>query len=148
MLLEAQQRLAATEVDAGPLTPVRNGTQRGYLVVLGQMLTGDRPIGKDCRSVCAAYLAKHPSAGCYIQLVAHPDTDEPFHCLLTDHTGRAVADAYNGKVINKGRGPLYVFTTGAGEKVEAPVVEIVATKEFMQHLTHGTFDAWVKQFPN
>lgn len=149
MKLQAATRLRARlglpKIEALLNHPVRNTSQRGYLAVIGNMLTGDRPIGRDCRSVCARYIAHNLSTNAVLILVGHPNSDEPFHCLLVSGSdGRVVADAYSGTYTHG----HYTYTTTSNEKVEAVVVAAIPVKELMRHLVNGTFAQWANRFPN
>lgn len=144
MKLNASTRLRAARIlEALLKMPVRNDTQRGYLVVIANMVLGDRPVGRDCRSVVAKYIAQHPSTGGSIMLVAHKDNAEIYHCLLVDHEGRTLADALNGKLENG----LYTHNSGNFE-VSSPAVASALVKDFIRHLVGGTFESWVNQYPN
>lgn len=144
MKLQAANRLrAAKQVEALLRMPVRNDTQRGYLVVIANMLTGDRPLGNDCRATVAQYLIKNPTCAGYINMVGFEDDSTVYHTFLTDLNFKKLADAYNGILKNK----VY-FHKSNQEMLANPVVATVPVKDFMRHLINGTFEPWVMQYPN
>ena len=48
--------------------PVRTDSQRGYLVVIANMVIGDRKIGSDCRATVARYIVHG-----VLHLIGHDD---------------------------------------------------------------------------